>query len=148
MHAFKVPVMGAGEGFTVTIAVLLQPVAFNTKVIVAVPAATPVTTPLLVPIAAMVALLELQVPAPDALVNVVVSKGQTDKVPPMAAGNPLTDTVVTAVQPVDVSVNVIFEVPAPTPITTPVEELTVAAAVLLLAHVPAPDAFVNDNVVP
>jgi hypothetical protein len=143
IQALSVPLIAAGDGLTVTTAVLVQPVDANANVMFEVPAATPVTTPSLLPISAMVALPELHVPAPDELVSVVVSNGQTLKVPPIAAGAAFTVTTEKTRQPVAVSVKVIVAVPALTPLTTPSDNPTVATLVLLLAQVPAPVALVS-----
>jgi hypothetical protein len=79
---------------------------------------------------------------PDAGEHAVV--GVTDDV---TEGTGLTVTTDTAVQPVEVSVNVIFAVPDETPPTTP-EADTVATPTALLLHVPAPVASLNVVVAP
>jgi hypothetical protein len=66
---------------------------------------------------------------------VVVEPVQTDAVPVIAAGCVLTVTVAVEKQPPD-NVYVITAVPALTPVTTPVDEPTVATPVLPLVQVP------------
>jgi hypothetical protein len=60
----------------------------------------------------------------------------TNVVPVITAGIGLTVMVATVLQPVAVIVYVMSTTPAATPVTTPLEEPTVAVALLLLAHVP------------
>jgi hypothetical protein len=52
------------------------------------------------------------------------------------------------VQPVEVKVNVIIELPADIPVNTPVEETMVPTAVLLLAQVPVPVTSLRLSVKP
>jgi hypothetical protein len=126
-QADNVPVI-VGSALTVTIAVFIQPLEF-VYVIVEVPADTPVTTPVLETVAT--AVLEdtqgLEAAAVADPVNVVVSPTQTDNVP-VIVGNALIVTVAVAIHPV-LFVYVIVDVPAATPVTTPVLE-TVATPVL------------------
>jgi hypothetical protein len=84
-HTFVVPVITAGNGFTVTMLVAGQPVA-GVNVILAVatpvlPVITPVTTPVAPTVATPVALL-VHVPVPP--VNEVVDPWQTPNVPVIA----------------------------------------------------------------
>ena len=105
---------------------------------VTLPADTPVTTPLLFTVAIAVLLL-LQVPPDVTSANVMVELTQTLDEPVIAAttGNAFTviDFVALAV-PQLVTVYFMVADPAATPVTTPVPELTVATAVLLLLQVP------------
>jgi hypothetical protein len=89
--------MAAGNGFTVTTAVLIHPVG-NVYVIVAVPATTPVTVP--DDIVATAVLPLLQAPPAVALVRDVVVPGHKAIVPVIAAGSGLTVAVTVAIQPV------------------------------------------------
>jgi len=69
-------------------------------VIVAVPAPTPVAVPVDEPIVATPLLLLLQVPPLTELVRVELLPTQADIVPPIAAGDVFTETVVVVVHPV------------------------------------------------
>jgi hypothetical protein len=109
-------------------------------VIVVVPAVTPVTTPEADTVATAV-LLDVQVPPVVADANCVVNPEQTIFAPVIAAtvGNAFTVTTAVAVfvQLFEfVYVYVIVAVPALTPVTDPVDELTIAVAVFELDHVP------------
>ncbi len=66
-------------------------------------------------------------------------------IPVITAGNALTVIFVVALHP-DPMVYMIIAVPAPTPVAIPVAEPIVATEVLLLLHVPPPDAG-SENVV-
>jgi hypothetical protein len=147
-HMESVPATAAGNGFTVSTFVVVQPVDVSVNVIVVVPAVTPPIVPVAAPIVAVAGVLLTHVPAPDASVKVVVVPGQTERAPLMAAGNALTVSTLVVVQPVDVSVNVIVVVPAATPPIVPVPAPMVAAAVVLLTHVPPPDASLSVAVAP
>ena len=108
--------------------------------IVVVPAVTPVTTPD-VETDATAELLEDQVPPVVAEANCVVNPEHTFVAPVIAAtvGNAFTVTTAVAVfvQLFEfVYVYVIVAVPALTPVTDPVDELTIAVAVFELDHVP------------
>src|SRR6185436_9993955 len=116
-HTVSVPVI-AGAGFTVTVAVTLHPL-LSVYVIVDVPADTPVTTPPFVMVATPVlddvhGLTAAGVPDP---VNVVVNPTHTLSVP-VIAGAGFTVTVAVILHPL-LSVYVIVDVPADTPVTTP-----------------------------
>ena len=105
------------------------------------PATPAVTKPVVGLILATDKLLEDQVPPDVVLLSVVVEPAQSAFDPPIAesAGKPLTvnEAVVEFVQPFPlVTVYVMVAVPALTPVTTPVEALTVAIAVLDVLHVP------------
>jgi hypothetical protein len=97
-HMASTPVIPMGNGFTVTTAVVKQPVG-NVYVITAVPVVMPVTMPEAEPTVAMPAEAGLQVPPPPS-VSVVVPPVQMLNAPLMAAGNGCTVTVVVVKQPV------------------------------------------------
>ena len=60
-------------------------------------------------------------------------------VPAFAFGSIVNDCIADTVPPQPpVMVKIILLVPAETPVTNPVDELTVATAVLLLLHAPVP----------
>jgi hypothetical protein len=90
-----VPPIAAGDGYTVTMAVVRQPVG-SVYVIVAVEVvvtvAAPVTTPVLEPTVATLVLLLLHVPPPASL-KFVVNPAQTDRVPVIVLGNESTLTI-------------------------------------------------------
>jgi hypothetical protein len=71
---------------------------------------------------------------PPVPVSVVLAPVQTVPEPVIAPGVALTVTVDTAKQPVGTHWQVIFTEPAATPVTTPVEMLTVAIAGLKLVQ--------------
>ena len=101
-HTVRVPVMDAGSGFTVTTAVIIQPVAVNVYVIVAVPdAPVPVTRPVDEPTLAVPGALLLHTPPGVASLNEVVKPEQTASVPRIADGNGFTVTSAVIIQPVD-----------------------------------------------
>jgi len=85
----------------------------------------------------------VHVPPAVASVRVVLVPGHTIGVPAIGCGSGLTVTCVTVWQPPAVSVNVIFELPAATPVTVPVVDPIVATAGVELLHVPAPLASVS-----
>ena len=114
---------------------------------VVVPAVTPVTTPEPETTVATEVLLLVHVPDGVASLSVVVNPEHTAKVPVIFAGNGLTVITLVLIQPVG-NVYVIVDVPATRPLTRPVPELTVAAVVLLLLHVPKGVASLNDVVRP
>ena len=96
-HTDSVPVMAAGNGFTVTMAVLIQPVG---KVYVIVVVAGNVD-PVIIPVTSPVALIEpipgrllLHVPPGIASVNWVVCPWHTLSVPFIGVGNVLIVTIV------------------------------------------------------
>jgi hypothetical protein len=132
-----VPVIFAGIGLMVSIAVLIQPVDVSVKLITGLPAVIVFTNPELDPIIAIPRLLLAHVPAPDELVRVVVLPAQSSCVPPIAAGSAVTVTVRVVIHPV-FCVKVITAVPALKPDTIPVADPTVATAVLPELQVPAP----------
>jgi hypothetical protein len=133
------PVITPGNAFTVTVIVLLHPVAVMKQVIVAVPAAAPVTIPVPTPTVAIAVLLLLHVQPAGVVVSVVVRPTHKLVLPVIGVGNGLTVTVAVAAHVVG-SVYVIVAVPGAgveeTPLTSPVPATTVAIAVLLLVHRP------------
>ena len=151
-HASVVPPIAASVGnaftFTVAWAFEVHPFVVTVYVIVAVPAVTPLTTPLASTVATAV-LDDVQTPPAVALVSAVVEPAHTSVVPLIAAttGIGLTVTVVVtdALHPFVVTVYVIVVLPAATPVTTPVDALTVAVAVL--DDVQTPPAVTSDKVV-
>lgn len=131
-HTPMLPSMAAGNGFTVTPATLKQP--FFVYVIMGVPGARPITTPVALTVP-KVTLLLAHVPPVVVLLSVVVAFWQTFNVPVIAAGNAITVTVLNTVHP-EPRVYVILAVPATFPVTTPVEEFTLATVLLPLIQVP------------
>jgi hypothetical protein len=112
------------------------------------PADTPVTNPVEELTVATDALLLLQAPVPPPSTTPVVVYVA---VPPIHRGLvPVTDVIAafgvmvtpccadTVPPQPPVIVYIILHAPADTPVTNPVDELTVAIAVLLLLHVPVP----------
>ena len=93
------PVIDDGIVFTVTVAILLQPVEVSVKVTGAVPADIPVTTPLVTLTVAIPVAPHDHVPVPEPLVNVIVFPWQTGVLPDDAANAPGTDTVVVTTVP-------------------------------------------------
>jgi hypothetical protein len=102
---------------------------------IVVPADKPVTTPELMPTGPIDVFALLQVPPVRELLKVVVNPSHTVSVPDIAAGSEFTDTTAKAGQPL-VFVYVILAVPSATPVTSPVEALTIATLRLPLPHVP------------
>lgn len=141
----SVPKMAVGNGFTVTSAVIRQPVG-KVYVMVAVPVPAPVTQPVELT-EAIALLLELHEPPGVASVRQFVSPRQMLMLPEIAAGNGSTVTTTEMVQPSG-DVAVMMEVPPPIPVTTPVPGSIVATPVLLLLHVTPGVASVNVTVLP
>ena len=106
-----------------------------------VPAEIPVTTPVDEPTVATAVLLLLQCPPAFTSVSVTVEPAHTLAVPLMPV-NAVTDTVWVARQPPGV-VYEIVTIPGDTPVTLPVEDTTVATAVLLLLQVPPATASLS-----
>jgi hypothetical protein len=138
--------MAAGKVFTVTVAVIWQPVD-NVYVTTQVPADTPVTTPDAGSIVSIEAQALLQPPPAGVLLNVVVSPTHTPNEPEMADGSGFTVMPAVMIQPVG-SVYVIVAVPPLTPLATPLVEPMVATDVLLLLQVPPAVPLINVVVVP
>jgi len=123
------PEIADGLGFTVTGATTKQPVE-RVYVIRVTPGVTPVMVPDADPMVATDVLPLVHVPPGTAFVS--VSEFPTQIVIPIVPGTPiigpglgLTVTVYTSKHPVE-SIYVITAVPAATPVTTPVEDPTVA----------------------
>ena len=121
-------------GFTVTVVLLLQPVAVIIYDIVLVPAVDPPVTIPDVPTVATPVLVLLQVPPPVPSARFVVAPWHTVAVPVIAAIG-LTVTTVFALQP-EAVIYVIVVVPDATPYTVPLDAPTVPFATVLLLHVP------------
>ena len=98
-HTVVAPVIGAGEGFTVTTVVAKHPEPVR-YVIVGDPAATPLTTPEPDPTEASKGLLLLQLPPVVASDKVVLCPTHTVPVPVITPGEELTVTGIVAIQPV------------------------------------------------
>ena len=96
-HIYGDPIIAVGEGITVTVVVLIQPVP-NVYVMTDVPGVTPVTTPVPRPTVATVVVPLVQVP-PPASAKVVVAPAHTVVTPVIAAGNGNTVNVVVTLQP-------------------------------------------------
>ena len=95
---FLFPVIGAGNGATVTCLVAMQPVA-SVKLIVAVPGDTPVTMPEPVPIATVRSAL-FQLPPGVVSLNCVGTLTQTVAFPVIAAGTGFTVVIFVVIHPV------------------------------------------------
>lgn len=134
------PVIAPGRPLTVTVAVVIQPVA-AVYVIVAVPVVAPaVHVPPDVTDAVPVALLA-HVPPGVALLSVADWPTHSDSVPVMADGSEFTVNVFVDIQP-DGRVYVIVVVPGLTPPATPVPAAIVPVAGVLLLHIPPDTACV------
>lgn len=138
-HTADVPPIAPGLAFTVTVLVTLQPVG-NVYDICDVPAVSPFTIPSAEPIVATVRLLLAHVPPVGVELSVVAEPMQIAAVPVITLGIGFTVTSRVVEQPVDVSVNVMVDVPALIPFTVVVVPGDVTAATLgvLLAHEPLP----------
>ena len=97
-HTVPAPLIGPGDGFTVTTAILTQ-FELNVYVIVLVPVDMPVTKPLVEPIVTLPLLL-LQVPPPIESVNVIFEPIHIGRLPFIAPGNASIETIVVEKQPV------------------------------------------------
>jgi hypothetical protein len=101
-----------------------------------VPALTPVTTPVADTVATVGLLLLHVLPVGNAP-NVVVDPTHTDAVPVILSGKANTVAIWVLIQPKpSVNLKVIIDVPALTPVNTPVVGLIIALSVLELVHVP------------
>ena len=136
------PEMGAGDGLTVTVAVIKQPEG-TVYVITAVPVLMPETIPEEVPTVATEGLLLLQLPLAASSLNVVVPPAQTVRRPIIDKGVGFTVITFVALQPVNDEVNVITGAPVVNPVTIPEVDPTLAIAGLLLLQVPGTLASVN-----
>lgn len=101
MQTLPAPVIAGGNGFTVSVRVMEQPVEESVKVMVVVPAATPLTTPVAMLIVAVPVLLLAHVPPPALLLKVADEPTHTAAAPDMAGGGPLTVILVVVKQPVE-----------------------------------------------
>jgi len=101
-QTLRVPDMGAGLGFTVSAAVVLQPVTSKVYVISVVPPEgdTPVADPLEDPMVATAGLALVHVPVPPS-VSEVDAPGQTCSVPETGPGAGFTVTMPVTEHPVD-----------------------------------------------
>ena len=97
-HNTSVPPMAVGNAFTVTTAVVVQPVP-SEYVMFTVPAVPPVTTPPAVMLPVPLPGVSTHVPPAGVVVNVVVPPAQTCAVPPMVPGNAFTVTTADDEQP-------------------------------------------------
>ena len=107
----------------------------------AIPELIPVTTPVVATTVAVPVAPLVQLPPVGPLLSVVVLFSHTCSVPVMASGNGFTVTVAIFEQPVPNEYDIVTVASAVEPVTTPYTTpvvLTVAIAVLLLAHVPPP----------
>ena len=134
-----------GAGLTVTEDVeLLQPVAVEVKVNVALPAAIPVTSPAFVTVAFVTSLLN-HVP-PVVGDNVMLPPTQTDAAAETTGNALIVTAEVVLLQPEAASVKVNVTEPAAIPVMAPAL-VTVAIVGSLLVHVP-PVAGESDEVAP
>jgi hypothetical protein len=99
-------------------------------------------------IVATVVLLLPHVPPAVASLRVIIEPAHTDVGPVIAGGLGLTVTMAVVAHPVELSVNVILDVPDAIPLTTPVVIPIVATPVLPLLHVPLPDTSLSVLVAP
>jgi len=129
--------------FTVTVIKLVHPVV-SVKVILAVPALMPVSRPV-EPIVATAVLLLIQVPPVGVETNVTLLPAQTVCGPEISGLGLTVNTTVALLVP---TVYEIIHVPAVMPVTIPVEEPTVAIAVLVLLQTPPDVVSVNVRVEP
>lgn len=98
-------------------------------------------------IVATVLVLLVQVPPVEAEESVMLVPTQRAELPVIDEGNGLTVTVAAMPHP-DGGIYVIDVVPAEMPVTTPVEDPTVAIAVFALVHVPPATGSLNVVVLP
>lgn len=98
-HTKADPVIGEGNGLTVTGVVVIHPVP-SEKVMVATPAATPVTIPVAEPIVAVPVLPLVHNPPPPASLSVVVAPIHTWVRPVIAGGSVFTVTTRVTLHPV------------------------------------------------
>jgi len=142
-HIGVIPAIVCGIGavtVTVCVAVLTHPPMVVTEYIITdVPAVTPVTIPVEGPTVATTGVPLVQVPPVVVLVHVATEPIHIGVVPAIVCGiGAITVTVCEAVltHPPTVTEYVITEVPADTPVTTPVMPSAVAIAGVPLVHVP------------
>jgi hypothetical protein len=99
------------------------------------------------PTTAIVVSLLVQVPPEDEFVSVVPNPTQAFAIPLIAAGLLFTVIITNDLQPVGKEY-VIVAVPAPIPVTTPVDETMLATVGWLLDHVPPETVLVIVAVAP
>ena len=104
----------------------------------------PVTTPLADPTIAIDGSPLLQLPDGVGSLKVVVRPEQTSVMPVIADGNGFTVATVVMWQ-VEGKAYVIIAVPEETPTSMPLDDVTVATAVLPLVHVPPPASLTLVN---
>lgn len=97
-HSADAPIIAVGEGLTVTVVVVTQPVG-NVYTIVVEPRLPPVTIPVVRPMVATVVALLVQVP-PPLFDSVMLAPIHTAEAPDMADGSGLTVNVLVIAQPV------------------------------------------------
>ena len=134
IHTLPGTLIVAGNGLTVTTAVVVQLVDVAVKVMMEVPGVTPVTKPDPVITVATAGVPLLQVPPPASPLSEVVKPWHTLNVPVMAVGNALTVITFVLLQP-PLNVYIMVVVPAATPVTLP-NASTVAVAIAPLLQVP------------
>jgi hypothetical protein len=144
-HTVVAPVIPAGKGLTEKEVVTKQP-AGNVYVMVSGPCETPVTKPVTEPTVANAVLLLLHRPPPETSLKALTRPTQTLVIPVIAAGDGLTVTAITELQPAGNVYNMVAE-PEPTPVTRPVLP-TVATALLLLLQTPPAVASVKVTGIP
>ena len=98
-HTDVIPVIAAGNTFTVTVRIAMQP-SPSVYDMVAVPAVIPETIPFPAPISAVKGSLVLHTPPAIASVNVVIKPSHTDATPKMLDGDWFTVIVAEILQPV------------------------------------------------
>jgi hypothetical protein len=136
MHKDDSPVIGPGDGFTVTALVVKQPVAAAVYVTTVVPEEIPVTVPLDTCTLAIVVSAELHTPDPPTTeVSTVIDPAHTVAVPVIAGGTLKTAIVRTAIQVVPIAYVMLTE-PTDKPVTIPLAGSTLAFVTSLLLQLP------------
>jgi hypothetical protein len=136
-HTVDAPTIAAGNGNTVTIVVMIQPVE-SVYVITEVPAEMPVTTPDINPTWAFEVSELDHVPPVSVSDNEVVCPTHTVLIPSIGVGSGLTVTTVVRKQPV-ASVYVTITVPGLVPVTptdVPVGVIVAVPVPGVMLHVP------------
>jgi hypothetical protein len=144
-HTLGDPLIAAGDAFTVTTWVLIQPVP-TVYDIVTVPGAMPVTIAVVGVTVAMPVAPDDHTPPPVELSSAVVFPWHTTATPPIAVGNGFTVTGLVTKHPL-LRVYCTVAVPGPAADTTPDVTSTLATKVLLLDHVPPKVALASVVVV-
>jgi len=132
-HTDPGPVRLAGRGFTFTACVRTQPVGSVYEIVTA-PCAMPLTRPEALTVARPLLLL-LHVPPASGLPSSVVCPMHTWKIPVITPGNGSTVAIIVCRQPVVAFMYVIWAIPAPIPVNTPVGDIS-AMPVLPELHTP------------